>query len=66
MAGSGSDFRARSPALLRKVEKGKPLTGHFEDKACIVEGEAFGNTGFGQAVVAYLFDVHVYLIPSLI
>jgi len=34
------------------------LVHDLEDQYILSEGEAFGNAGVGQAVVADLFDVH--------
>ena len=51
-------FKADSPAVLRQVEQGKHLSGHFEDQCCIIERESLGDSGFGNAVFSDLFNVH--------
>ena len=33
---------------------------HFKDQCSVIEGEAFGEFGFGDAVLADFFDVHIF------
>ena len=51
-------FQGDSPAVLRQVEQGEHLPGHFKDQGGVIKGEAFSNTWFGQAVFPDFFDVH--------
>jgi len=51
---------------LQVDERGNPFQTHqgihlvhdLEDQGALVEGKAFGDAGFGDAVFADLFDVH--------
>ena len=53
-------FQADSPAILRQVDQGEHLPGYIEDQGGLIKGKAFGDGGFGQAVIADFFVVHRY------
>ena len=44
----------------------KHLVHHLEDSHILPEREPFGDAGFGQAMVAYLFDVRVRIVFPVI
>jgi len=51
-------FQGDAQAVLRQIEQGEHLPGHFKHKDRVIEREAFGSTWFGNTVFADLFDVH--------
>jgi hypothetical protein len=53
-------LQADAPAIFRQVEQCKHFPDHFKDQGCIVEWESFDDARFGQAIVAYLFDIQLF------
>ena len=51
-------FQGNAMAILREVKQGKHLPGHFKYQGSVIEGEALGNSRFGDAVFSDLFNVH--------
>jgi hypothetical protein len=55
-------LQAYSPGFLREVEQCEHFACHFKDQGGVIERKSFRDSGFGDAIFAYFFDVHDFLI----
>ena len=52
-------FQAQSVLVLGQIKQGKHLPHYFKDQGGVIKRETFSDSGFGDAIFADFFEVHL-------